>query len=197
MRSEEIPMWLRKRRGPLRTAPLGQWYARRCPLTHRRRHDFRARYATHVPDISETCETLVLCGRAEPTIHRGGARWAARWTEVSFVGASRPTDPVQLSRFAGMMFGRHVRGVVCVFCVFSGGADMCAGIVALLADSSTPLFSIPGCAEEWWLETSVLVLLVDCLLLGGKRERKRERAAAAAGVVAIFCGLPCRLLSVR
>ncbi|EAN84342.1 hypothetical protein TcCL_ESM10792 [Trypanosoma cruzi] len=28
-------------------------------------------------------------------------------------------------------------------------------------------------------------------------ERERERAAPAAGVVAAFCGLPCRLLSVR
>ncbi|RNC52474.1 hypothetical protein TcCL_ESM10287 [Trypanosoma cruzi] len=30
-----------------------------------------------------------------------------------------------------------------------------------------------------------------------ERERERERAAPAAGVVAAFCGLPCRLLSVR
>ncbi|RNC52715.1 hypothetical protein TcCL_ESM10019 [Trypanosoma cruzi] len=58
------------------------------------------------------------------------------------------------------MVGRHLKGVVCDLRVFSGGAGMCAGIVALLADSSTSLFSIPGCAEECRLATSVLVLLV-------------------------------------
>ncbi|RNC34507.1 hypothetical protein TcCL_Unassigned02698 [Trypanosoma cruzi] len=58
------------------------------------------------------------------------------------------------------MFGNHVEGVVCDLCVLSGGADMSAGIVALLADSSTSLFSIPGCAEERRLANTVLVLPV-------------------------------------
>ncbi|RNC53827.1 hypothetical protein TcCL_ESM08808 [Trypanosoma cruzi] len=51
-------------------------------------------------------------------------------------------------------------GCFCDLCVFSGGADMCAGIVALLADGSTSLFSIPECAGKCRLATSVLVLLV-------------------------------------
>ncbi|KAF8281801.1 hypothetical protein TcYC6_0007960 [Trypanosoma cruzi] len=48
-----------------------------------------------------------------------------------------------------------------------------------------------------WSVTMAQSAVAGGIFTSRRQQRERERAAPAAGVVAAFCGLPCRLLSVR